>query len=71
MPELHPQFLTDPDGTRRSVVLPLAEFETLLSQAEDLEDIQSAAASLREIEGGASPLSLEALDEYLSDAVDR
>jgi hypothetical protein len=71
MPDLHPQFLTDPDGTRRCVVLPLAEFDALIERLEDLEDIQAAAASLREIEAGAQPLTLKALDEYLSDAMDR
>jgi PHD/YefM family antitoxin component YafN of YafNO toxin-antitoxin module len=71
MTTLHPQFLTDPDGTRRAVVLPVSEFEALVSQLEDLEDIQAAETSLREIEAGARPLSLESLDEYLKDAMDR
>lgn len=42
MPELHPQFLTDPDGKRLSVVLPIAEYEALIEYLEDLEDIEDA-----------------------------
>lgn len=71
MNALHPQFLIDSDGTRRSVLLSLAEYESLLARLEDLEDIQAAEASLREIEAGAQPLPLEALDEYLNHAMDR
>lgn len=52
MPELHPQFLTDPDGTRRSVVLPLAEYEALLATLEDLEDLDDARAILARVERG-------------------
>lgn len=40
MPELHPQFLTDPDGKRLSVVLPIAEYEALMEYLEDMEDIE-------------------------------
>lgn len=46
MPALQQQYLTDPGGQRHSVVLPLAEFDALRSQAEVPEDIQAAAASL-------------------------
>jgi hypothetical protein len=42
MPELHPQFLTDPDGNRLSVVLPMAEYEALMEYLEDMEDIADA-----------------------------
>ena len=32
---------------------------------EDLEDVRAAEESLKELESGAKPLSLEELDEYL------
>lgn len=38
MPELHPQFLTDQDGKRLSVVLSLDEYEALVAYLADLED---------------------------------
>lgn len=37
---LHPQYLTDADGARVAVVLPLAEFEALM---EDIEDLAALA----------------------------
>lgn len=42
MPELHPQFVTDPDGNRLSVLLPIAEYEALIERLEDLEDLEDA-----------------------------
>jgi len=33
---------------------------------EDLEDVRAAEESLKELESGAKPLSLEELDEYLA-----
>ncbi len=38
--ELHPQYITDEDGKRTSVILPMVEFEELL---EDIEDLASVA----------------------------
>ncbi|MBK1704266.1 hypothetical protein [Halochromatium glycolicum] len=52
MPELHPQFLTSPDGERLSVVLPIAEYEALIERLEDLEDLQEAREALAQIEQG-------------------
>ncbi len=48
MPELHPQFLTDQDGKRLSVVLTLDEYESLLERLEDLEDIEDARQAMDE-----------------------
>ncbi len=48
MPELHPQFLTDQDGKRLSVVLALDEYESLLERLEDLEDIEDARQAMDE-----------------------
>jgi len=38
MNAIHPQYVTDPDGRRVSVLLPLDEFEALLEDIEDLRD---------------------------------
>lgn len=52
MPELHPQFLTDPDGKPLSVLLPIAEYEALIERLEDLEDLEDAREVLARIERG-------------------
>ena len=39
-PQLHPQYVTDSDGQRKGVILPVEEFEELL---EDLDDLAVAA----------------------------
>lgn len=52
MTALHPQFLTDPDGKRLSVLLPLAEYEALMDYLDDLEDIEDARAVLARVERG-------------------
>lgn len=52
MTALHPQFVTDPDGKRLSVLLPIAEYEALLALLEDLEDIEDAREVLARIERG-------------------
>jgi PHD/YefM family antitoxin component YafN of YafNO toxin-antitoxin module len=36
--ELHPQFIVDEKGERRSVVLSIEEFEAMLDEIEDYED---------------------------------
>jgi PHD/YefM family antitoxin component YafN of YafNO toxin-antitoxin module len=52
MTALHPQFLTDPDGNRLSVLLPLAEYEALMERLEDLEDLSDAREVLARIDRG-------------------
>lgn len=37
---IHPQFITDHTGKKLSVVLSMKEFETILEELEDLEDIR-------------------------------
>lgn len=56
MPELHPQFVTDPDGNRLSVLLPLAEYEALMEYLEDMEDLEDAREVLAQIERGEEEL---------------
>jgi hypothetical protein len=40
MPPLHPEYVTDSNGNRRAVILPIKEYEDLL---EDLQDLAIAA----------------------------
>ena len=42
MTALHPQSVTDENGNRVSVLLPLREYETLLEDIEDLQDALKA-----------------------------
>lgn len=38
--KLKPKYITDTDGKRTSVILSLAEFESLMELLEDLEDVR-------------------------------
>ncbi len=40
IPPLHPKFVTDGEGNKKAVILPINEYEELL---EDLEDLAVAA----------------------------
>ncbi len=40
--ELHPQYVTDEEGRRTSVILPIVEFEALLSTVENLADVMES-----------------------------
>ena len=37
---IHPQYITDKDGKKVSVVIPLAEYEQMLDELEELDDIK-------------------------------
>ena len=37
---VHPQFITDSNGNKISAVLPIDEYNKLIEELEDLEDIQ-------------------------------
>ena len=37
---VHPQYITDKEGNKISVVLPIREFESLLEELEEMEDIK-------------------------------
>ncbi len=39
MVPVHPQYITDKTGKKISVVLPLKEFENIIEELEELEDI--------------------------------
>jgi hypothetical protein len=40
MNAIHPQYITDKDGKKVSVVIPLAEYERILDELEELDDIK-------------------------------
>ena len=40
IPQFHPEYVTDSDGNKRAVILPIQEYEDLL---EDLQDLAVAA----------------------------
>ena len=40
MLHVHPQFITDTTGNRISVILSMREYETIMEQLEELEDIR-------------------------------
>jgi hypothetical protein len=37
---LHPQFITDINGDKSFVILPTKEFNTILEELEDIEDVR-------------------------------
>ncbi len=39
LPELNPQYITDAQGKRTSIILPIAEFEGLLEEIDDLASV--------------------------------
>jgi PHD/YefM family antitoxin component YafN of YafNO toxin-antitoxin module len=40
MIDIHPQYITDKKGNKLSVVIPVVEFEKLMEELEELEDIR-------------------------------
>ena len=45
MPQFHPEYVTDGEGNRKAVILPIEEYEGLL---EDLEDLAVVAERKQE-----------------------
>lgn len=37
---IHPQFINDSDGKKAMVILPVKEFETIMEELEDIEDVR-------------------------------
>jgi hypothetical protein len=37
---VHPQYITDKEGNKISVVLPIKEYESMLEELEEMEDIK-------------------------------
>ncbi|MDQ3016378.1 MAG: hypothetical protein M3R25_06650 [Bacteroidota bacterium] len=48
MPAIHPQFITDAQGKKVSVIISMQEFEALLEELEDIEDVKLYDATIRE-----------------------
>jgi hypothetical protein len=40
MNAIHPQYITDKDGNKMSVVIPLDEYEQILEELDELDDIR-------------------------------
>ena len=40
MNTLHPQYITDEAGKKTAVVLPISEFEQILDELEELDDVR-------------------------------
>ena len=50
MTMLHPEYITNADG-RKLVALPVAEFEALMEELEELDDIRAYDAAKKEDDG--------------------
>ena len=48
---LHPQYITDNQGNKLSVVLPMNEFKSLMEQLEDTEDVKLFDEAKKEDDG--------------------
>ncbi len=48
---IHPQYLTDKEGNKISVVLPINDFNSILEELEELEDIKLYDEAKKEDEG--------------------
>jgi hypothetical protein len=50
------QYMVDENGKHISVILPIEEYERLIEELEELDDIKAAEEARREIETGADEL---------------
>ncbi|MBS1587151.1 MAG: hypothetical protein JSS82_16575 [Bacteroidetes bacterium] len=51
MEKIHPQFITDTAG-QKLVVLPLSEFDRIMEELEDIEDVRLYDEAKKEDNGG-------------------
>ena len=58
---LHPQFIKDDEGNNSLVVLPVSEFESIMEELDDLEDVRLYDEAKKEDDG--ERISIE---EYLN-----
>ncbi|MBD1392412.1 hypothetical protein [Mucilaginibacter glaciei] len=58
---LHPQFIKDDEGNNSLVVLPISEFESIMEELDDLEDVRLYDEAKKEDDG--ERISME---EYLN-----
>ncbi len=57
MLNLHPQYITDYSGEKISVVIPIHEFNNLIEELEDLEDVRLYDEAKKEDDGERISLS--------------
>ena len=60
MTTIHPQFITDATGNKISVILPIAEYQALIEELEDQDDVRLFDEALKNDNGERITL-----DEYL------
>jgi hypothetical protein len=53
---LHPQYVTDNKGKPVSVILPMKEFQTILEELEELEDIKLYDQAKKKDDGVRIPM---------------
>ena len=51
MATINPQFITDANGVKLSVILPIDEFEAIMEELDELEDIKLYDEEKRDDEG--------------------
>lgn len=51
MTAIHPQYITDNKGKKISVILPLKEFDAIMEELEELEDIRLYDEAKKEDDG--------------------
>jgi len=56
MISVHPQYITDSKGKKSFVILPAKEFETMLENLEELEDIRIYDQAKKEDNGDRIPM---------------
>jgi hypothetical protein len=54
---LHPQYIRDASGNKLMVILPINEFENIVEELEELEDIELYDEAKKEDTGERTPLS--------------
>ena len=47
---VHPQYITDAEGNKISVILPVKEFEALLEELDEMEDVRLYDEAMKEDE---------------------
>lgn len=56
MLNIHPQYITDYSGEKISVVIPIHEFNNLIEELEDLEDVRLYDEAKKEDDGPSIPI---------------
>ena len=53
---LHPQYITDLDGNKSMVILPTQEFDALMEELEEIEDIRLYDEAMKNDTGERIPM---------------